>query len=83
MARVAAVRKLIGPEATFMVDANMSWKPERAVRAAKAFAPFDILWLEEPTIPDDFEGYRRIRERGGLALAQGTVSAMAVLESVC
>ena len=54
-----------------MVDANMSWKPERAIRAARAFAPFNILWLEEPTIPDDFEGYRRIRERGGVALAQG------------
>ena len=69
--RVAAVRKLIGPDATFMVDANMAWKPERAIRAARAFAPFDILWLEEPTIPDDFEGYRRIRERSGIALAQG------------
>ena len=69
--RVAAVRKLIEPDATFMVDANMAWKPERAIRAARAFAPFDILWLEEPTIPDDFEGYRLIRERGGVALGQG------------
>ena len=73
--RVAEVRKFMdrwpGPETTLMVDANMSWKPERAIRAAKAFKPFNILWLEEPTIPDDFEGYRRIRERGGVALAQG------------
>ena len=58
----------------------MSWKPERAIRAAKAFAPFDILWMEEPTIPDDFEGFRRIRERGGVALAQGGVRLLRLIE---
>ncbi|MEM9987192.1 MAG: enolase C-terminal domain-like protein, partial [Bacteroidota bacterium] len=40
--RVAAVRKLIGPEVTFMVDANYSMSVEKAIEAAKAFAPHDI-----------------------------------------
>jgi L-alanine-DL-glutamate epimerase-like enolase superfamily enzyme len=35
LARVAAVRKLIGPERTLMVDANYSWSVEKAIRAAK------------------------------------------------
>lgn len=30
-----------------------------------------MLWLEEPTLPDDFDGYARIRTEGGLAIAQG------------
>ena len=51
IARIKAVRKLIGPDITFMVDANMSWSVEQAVKAAKLMAPFDILFLEEPTIP--------------------------------
>ena len=44
---------------------------EKAIRAAKLLAEHDVLWLEEPTLPDDFKGYARIREEGGLAIAQG------------
>ena len=71
IARVAAVRKLIGPDRMLAVDANYSWSVEKSVRAAKLLAEHNVLWLEEPTLPDDFEGYARIREEGGLAIAQG------------
>ncbi|MNV43688.1 L-Ala-D/L-Glu epimerase [compost metagenome] len=33
--RVAAVRQLIGPDVAFMVDANMSWSVEKAIKAAR------------------------------------------------
>ncbi len=69
--RVAAVRNLIGPDITFMVDANMGWTVEHAIKAAKMLQDYNVLWLEEPTIPDDYEGYRRISEKGGIALAAG------------
>ncbi|MBL1225201.1 mandelate racemase/muconate lactonizing enzyme family protein [Enterococcus sp. BWR-S5] len=69
--RIAAVRELIGPDVTFMVDANMSWSVEKAIRAAKAMAPYNILFLEEPTIPEDYEGYARIAEEGHIAVAGG------------
>ena len=71
IARVAAVRKLIGPEVAFMVDANYGMSVERAIAAAKAFKPYNILWFEEPTIPDDYRGYARIAEATGLPLAMG------------
>lgn len=71
VARVAAVRELIGPEATFMVDANYALDRERAVAAARAFAPFDILWFEEPIVPDDYEGYAHIAAETGVAVAMG------------
>jgi L-alanine-DL-glutamate epimerase-like enolase superfamily enzyme len=71
LARVKAVRELIGADRTFMVDANMKWTVETSIRAARALQKFDVLWLEEPTIPDDFAGYDRIRSEGGLAIAQG------------
>ena len=54
--RVKSVRELIGPQVTFMVDANYSMKVDEAIKAAKAFEPYDILWFEEPTIPDDYGG---------------------------
>lgn len=69
--RVAAVRKLIGPDIVFMVDANMKWTIETAIKAAKSLSQFNILWLEEPTIPDDYDGYHRISQEGGLAIAAG------------
>lgn len=56
LARVAAVRQVLGPERTLMVDANYSWSVETAIRAAKQLQQYDVLWLEEPTLPDDFDG---------------------------
>ncbi len=71
VARVAAVRALIGPDRAFMVDANYSMSVDQAIAAAEAFRPFDLLWFEEPTDPEDFAGYARIAEATGMPLAMG------------
>ncbi|MEP2031417.1 MAG: mandelate racemase/muconate lactonizing enzyme family protein [Paracoccaceae bacterium] len=69
--RAAAVRNLIGPDVAFMVDANYSMSVDEAIIAARAFAEHDILWFEEPTIPDDYDGYGRIADATGVPLAMG------------
>ena len=69
--RIAAVRDLIGPDVTFMVDANYAMTVEQAIAAARAMKPYDITWFEEPTIPDDYKGYGRVAEATGLPLAMG------------
>lgn len=66
-----AVREFIGPDMPLMVDANMRWTVEQAVRAARRFREFDLYWLEEPTIPDDYRGLARIAGEGGLPIAAG------------
>lgn len=71
VARIAAVRESIGPDVTFMVDANYSMSVEGAIEAAKAFATYDIFWFEEPTIPDDYAGYGKIADATGMPLAMG------------
>jgi len=71
VARVSAVRELIGDRLTFMVDANYSMTVGQAISAAKAFMPYDILWFEEPTLPDDYQGYARIADATGMPLAMG------------
>ncbi|MGP1396066.1 MAG: mandelate racemase/muconate lactonizing enzyme family protein [Inquilinaceae bacterium] len=71
VARVGAVRNLIGPDATFMVDANYSMSIEQAIAAARAFEPYDLTWFEEPTIPDDYAGYATIADATGMPLAMG------------
>ena len=69
--RIAAVRKLVGPDITFMVDANYSMSVEEAITAAKAFKKYDIYWFEEPTIPDNYKGYGEIADATGMPLAMG------------
>ncbi|MEO8410910.1 MAG: mandelate racemase/muconate lactonizing enzyme family protein, partial [Propionivibrio sp.] len=71
VARVRAVRELIGEETTFMVDANYSMNVEQAILAARAFAASNILWFEEPIIPDNYAGYARIAAAAGVPLAMG------------
>ena len=69
--RMRAVRALIGPDTPFMVDANYALDVPRAIAAARAFQPFDLLWFEEPIIPDDYLGYAAIVEATGMPLAMG------------
>ncbi|MDK3072267.1 mandelate racemase/muconate lactonizing enzyme family protein [Sedimentitalea sp. JM2-8] len=71
IARIRAVRDLIGPDIAFMVDANYSMTEDQAIEAARAFAPFDLLWFEEPIIPDHYAAYARIAETTGMPLAMG------------
>ena len=71
VARVKAVRELIGPDVTFMVDANYSQTVEQSIAMSKAFEPYDIYWFEEPTIPDDYVGYGEIARATNIPLAMG------------
>jgi L-alanine-DL-glutamate epimerase-like enolase superfamily enzyme len=71
VARVRAMRDHLGEGFPLMADANMKWTVEEAIRAAKAFQAFDLTWLEEPTIPDDIPGHRRILAQGGVPIAAG------------
>ena len=69
--RAKAVREVLGPDRAFMVDANYALTVEDAITAARAFSECDILWFEEPTIPDDYKGFGRIAEETGVPLAMG------------
>jgi L-alanine-DL-glutamate epimerase-like enolase superfamily enzyme len=71
IARVSAIREMIGPDVHLMVDANMSWSVDQAIRASRSLAEYHIYWLEEPTIPDDLPGHIRISQEGALPIAAG------------
>jgi L-alanine-DL-glutamate epimerase-like enolase superfamily enzyme len=71
VARVRAVREAVGPATALMVDANYALDEAQAIAAARAFAPFDLLWFEEPTLPDDYAAYGRIAQATGMPLAMG------------
>jgi L-alanine-DL-glutamate epimerase-like enolase superfamily enzyme len=69
--KIAAMRKHLGNGFPLMVDANMKWTADEAIRRARTFQPYDPVWLEEPTIPDDVAGHARIAREGGVPIATG------------
>ena len=69
--RVAAMREHLGAGFPLMADANMKWTADGAIRAARAFAPHDLTWLEEPVVPEDVAGHARVRREGGVPIASG------------
>lgn len=48
VARVAAVRAAMGPEARLRIDANTMWSLAEAERALIALAPYDLEYAEQP-----------------------------------
>ena len=69
--RVRAVREPIGPDTSFMVDANYAIDVERAIAAANAFNPYNLVWLEVSIITDDYDGYAEITRGTGIPPAMG------------
>jgi L-alanine-DL-glutamate epimerase-like enolase superfamily enzyme len=69
--RVRAMREFLGDGFPLMADANMRWGVDEAIRAARALQPYDLTWIEEPTIPDDPAGHARIVRDGGVPVAAG------------
>ena len=48
VARARAVRQAIGPGVDLMLDMNAPYDVATCIRFARAVAPLDIFWLEEP-----------------------------------
>jgi len=69
--RIKAVREYIGPDVTFMVDANYSMTVDKAIKAIEGFKQYDITWFEEPIIPDNYKGFGDIVDATGFPLAMG------------
>lgn len=48
VARVAAVRDVLGPEGRIRIDSNGQWNVDEAEHAIHALAPFDLEYVEQP-----------------------------------
>lgn len=61
-ARVGLVRREIGSASKLMIDANQRWDVQEAIDRVQALSDFNLLWIEEPTSPDDVLGHAAIRK---------------------
>lgn len=71
LARIAAVRAVIGPHRRLMIDANQRWSLEQAERAVGELSAFDLSWIEEPLRADDLAGHAALRRRIDVPIALG------------
>lgn len=71
VANVAMVRDAVGPDIDIMVDVNMAWTADHAILMGRRLEEYDIYWLEEPVVPDDFHGYFRIADALDLRVVGG------------
>ena len=68
---VRAVRQAIGADAQLMVDANHAYSLSEALSFARQIEELDISFFEEPVSPEDYEGYRELRQRVSIPIAGG------------
>ncbi|XP_065082084.1 mitochondrial enolase superfamily member 1-like [Ochlerotatus camptorhynchus] len=60
--RCKLVREEIGWDNKLMVDANQIWDVSTAIDWMKNLKDFKLLWIEEPTSPDDVLGHKKIAD---------------------
>ena len=69
VARVAAVREVIGGDIKLRLDANGAWDEATAIVAIRALEAFDIELIEQPVSADDLAALGRIRRAVTTAIA--------------
>ncbi len=57
-----AVRRGVGDEFDFMVDANHCYTTADAFYVGRALEELGAYWFEEPVAPEDHDGYRELRQ---------------------
>jgi L-alanine-DL-glutamate epimerase-like enolase superfamily enzyme len=68
---VRRMREAVGPEIDIMIDVNMGWTADVAIQMGRKFENYDVYWLEEPVVADDFKGYMRVAEALDLRIVGG------------
>jgi L-alanine-DL-glutamate epimerase-like enolase superfamily enzyme len=71
LALVRAAREGIGDDTDLMIDAGLCYDTKTAMQRARQFEEFRPYWFEEPLLPDNYEGYRRLSESTSMRIAAG------------
>jgi L-alanine-DL-glutamate epimerase-like enolase superfamily enzyme len=61
--RLALLARTVRPGARIMIDANEAWGAKEAAMKIEAIrrAGYDLLWVEDPILRNDFDGLRLLR----------------------
>ncbi len=68
---VSAVREAIGDDFKLMVDANHAYNKNDALYVGRGLDEMEIYWFEEPVAPEDYDGYKELKEKLKTNIAGG------------
>jgi D-galactarolactone cycloisomerase len=69
--RLAVARRAVGPQVKLLVDANHAHSAATAIRIGRELERHGVLWFEEPVVPEDRSGYRKVRDALSVPVAGG------------
>ena len=69
--RVKQARERLGPDGAVMFDAHSMLPVATLIQFANAIEPYDLLFIEEPWLPDNIEVCKKIRNSVRVPLATG------------
>ncbi|MFN0160841.1 MAG: mandelate racemase/muconate lactonizing enzyme family protein [Burkholderiales bacterium] len=64
-------RAIEGRDVRLMIDTNHAYGRAEALRLGRALADYDLVWYEEPVVPEDIDGYREMRDKLTMPIAGG------------
>ena len=69
---VKTVREAVGDDMSIMIDSYMSWaEVDYSIEMIKRLDKYNLDWVEEPLLPDDFEGYKYLCSKVETPIAAG------------
>ena len=71
VATVAGVREVIGNSVELMVDYNQSLTAAEACRRIKRLEKYDLYWIEEPVVAEDYDGHAAVRTGSPVPIQTG------------
>lgn len=66
-----SIRREMEPGMALMVDFNQAYTPRAAIEAARRMEAAELLWIEEPALPEDVAGYRTVAAQVRPSVAGG------------
>src|SRR5699024_3353621 len=58
--RVRLARDIVGDDIEIMIDINGNFNLAQAAEFIRRIRDLDVSWVEEPLLPDDLSGYRKL-----------------------
>ena len=68
---IGAVREAIGPNVDLAVDCHWNYNTRDAIKITQALEPFGLMWLEDPTPPDNVEALKRVTDHSKVPICSG------------
>ena len=68
---IAAVREAVGNSVDLLIEGHGRFNVPTGIKIARELEPFNPMFFEEPTPPDNLEALKAVREKSPVAIAAG------------